>query len=230
MGRLSALSLAAGLALLGITGCDQTKRDFAPPPPMTGRSNGVAAKPTASEAARPTASAPTVVSAKPAAPRMLCKGQDLRPAPKGTLSNAVASGGPTLSATIPFGTGKWIWLNLWAAWCAPCKEEIPRILAWKEKLSAAGVLMDVAFVSLDDDARQMRRFLDSQPENGLRATYWLPEGEGRATWLQGLGLKETTQLPVQALVAPSGQLACVIAGAVEDGDYPAVAAFVGAKK
>ena len=75
----------------------------------------------------------------------------------------------------------------------------------------------------------MRRFLEAQPKDGVRATYWLPEGE-RAGWLGSLGLKESPQLPVQILVAPSGQVACVIEGAVEDRDYPAIASFVGAKK
>jgi hypothetical protein len=35
---------------------------------------------------------------------------------------------------------------------------------------------------------------------------------------------------VQALVAPSGDVSCIIQGAIEDRDYPALAAFVGAKK
>jgi thiol-disulfide isomerase/thioredoxin len=206
-------------------GCDE-KADLPPPPPVTGRSNAVAAKATSTEVT----ATPTVTAAKPAAPRALCKGQDPRPAPKGTLKTAAASGAEAPPGSIAFGVGKWVWLNLWAAWCAPCKEEMPRIIAWKEKLSAAGVMIDLAFVSIDDDERQMRRFLDGQPQGGVRASYWLPEGEGRGSWMGALGLKETTQLPVQALVAPSGQVTCVIQGAVEDGDYPAIAAFLGARR
>jgi hypothetical protein len=106
---------------------------------------------------------------------------------------------------------------------------MPRLVAWQEKLRSAGVLLDLAFVSMDDDERETRRFLEAQPPGGVRATYWLPEGE-RSGWLGALGLKGATQLPVQALVAPSGQVACVIEGAVEDRDYPALAAFVGAKR
>jgi hypothetical protein len=106
---------------------------------------------------------------------------------------------------------------------------MPRITAWQDKLRASGMLIDLAFVSMDDDERQTRRFLDAQPANGVRATYWLPESE-RAGWLGPLGLKPNTQLPVHVLVAPSGQVACVIEGAVEDRDYPSIAAFVGAKK
>jgi hypothetical protein len=35
---------------------------------------------------------------------------------------------------------------------------------------------------------------------------------------------------VQALYAPSGQLACLVQGAIEENDYPAIAAMVGATR
>lgn len=140
------------------------------------------------------------------------------------------SGAQPLPMTPPFGVGKWVWVNLWAAWCGPCKLEMPRLLTWQQKLSASGVLIDLAFVSLDDDERQLRRFLEAQPQAGVRASYWLPDGSMRSSWLAALGVKESPELPVHALVAPSGQITCVIHGAVEDQDYAAIAAFVGARK
>jgi thiol-disulfide isomerase/thioredoxin len=143
---------------------------------------------------------------------------------------AQAPAAQILSPKIPFGVGKWVWINLWAAWCGPCKEEMPRLIAWQDKLRAAGVMIDLAFVSLDDDERQLHRFLEGQPAGGVRASYWLPEGSGRGTWMAGLGLKEMPELPVQALVGPSGEVACVIQGAVEEPDYPAILAFLNAKR
>ncbi|HSN96845.1 MAG TPA: TlpA disulfide reductase family protein, partial [Candidatus Nanopelagicales bacterium] len=134
-----------------------------------------------------------------------------------------------LPASPGFGVGKWVWLNFWAAWCKPCKEEMPRLLGWQQKLRSSGVLIDLVFVSLDDDERQLDRFLQDQPGHGVRASYWLPDGPGRTGWLTGLGLKETPDLPVHAIVAPSGQVTCTIAGAVEDSDYPGIAAFLGAR-
>ena len=194
---------------------------------MTGRANVVAAKETATP---PAPSATASVAAHPTgAQRQLCVGQSPRPAPKGTLKVASAADATPPPANLPIGVGKWVWINLWAAWCGPCREEMPRLAAWQEKLRAAGVLIDLAFVSMDDDERETRRFLEAQPANGVRATYWLPENE-RSGWLGALGLKSSNQLPIHALVAPSGQVACVIEGAVEDRDYPAIAAFVGAKR
>jgi thiol-disulfide isomerase/thioredoxin len=218
--------MRVGLACaIALAGCDENKGDLPPPPPVTGRANAVTAKETATA---PAATAPATATApKPA--RQVCVGQKERGAPKGTLKTAAADGAAAPPTPLPLGVGKWVWVNLWAAWCAPCKEEMPRLVAWQDKLRAAGVLIDLAFVSMDDDTRQMQRFLEAQPQGGVRSTYWLPEGE-RSGWLGSIGLKESAQLPVQILVAPSGQVACVIEGAVEDRDYPAVAAFVGAKR
>jgi thiol-disulfide isomerase/thioredoxin len=222
----SAILTAGALAAAALTGCDDNKTSVPPPPPLTGRANVVAAKETASA---PVATATATAAARPGPARQLCAGQSPRPAPKGALKTAAAPGADAPPVSLPLGVGKWAWINLWAAWCAPCKEEMPRILGWQEKLRAAGVMIDLSFVSLDDDDRETRRFLEAQPPSGVRATYWLPESE-RSGWLGALGLKGSTQLPVQVLVAPSGQVACVIQGAVEDGDYPALATFLGVKK
>ena len=193
---------------------------------MVGRSDALVAKSASTVSTTP----PPSTLERPTAPRKLCAGQDPKPAPKATPKTAAASGTTPPPSPIAFGVGKWVWINLWAAWCAPCKEEIPRLIAWREKLTRGGLLLDLAFVSLDDDERQMRRFLESQPERGLRATYYLPDGDERATWLRALGVKEVQSLPVHALVAPSGLVSCVIQGAVEEGDFPSIRAFLAGTK
>lgn len=225
MGRLSALSVVALAALFGCDN-DGKKPDLPEPPGTAGRSVAVAAKDAG--AATPTVTAKP--SSAPTAPRQLCAAGALqRPAPK-TNPNAVAAPGVAPPSTpIAFGSGKWIWVNLWAAWCGPCKAEIPMLLSWQAKLRQKGVLLDLAFVSIDDDQRQLLRFLETQPAAGLRASYWLPEGSTRGSFLGAVGVKETPELPVQALFAPSGQLSCLIQGAVEERDYPALAAYVGAR-
>lgn len=220
------LSLATLALPLALAACDE--QGSAPPPPPTSRNNAVLAAP-AKPSGQAAASAATAAPQK-AAPRDPCAGQKERPGPKGSMKTKAASGATELPGTIAFGAGKWVWLNFWAAWCGPCKEEMPRLIAWQEKLRKAGVLIDLAFVSLDDDERQLERFLDGQPAAGVRASYWLPEGSTRTSFLSSLNYKDTPELPLQALVSPSGQLACAIQGAVEDRDYDAIAAFVGAKK
>lgn len=230
MKKIVSMGLAA--AALVLAGCDEKLPDSAPPPPMNGRAVAVTAKAVQTAAAPATvATATSPASSAPAGPaRQLCAGQKPRPAPsKGSPKTAAAEGASPPPPTMPIGVGKWTWVNLWAAWCGPCKEEMPRLIGWQKKLSEAGVMIDLVFLSLDDDERQMRRFLEGQPKDGVRATYWLPEGE-RSGWLGALNLKDSPQLPVQILFAPSGQASCVIEGAVEDRDYSAIASFVGAKK
>jgi len=224
MGRLSALILP----LLLLAGCE-TGADK-PAPPVTGRSNAVTT-PNGAAANTAASAAPSAKpSAAPAERRKLCADIPARPAPKGGLKTAAAPGATALPSSISFGVGKWVWVNLWAAWCAPCKEEMPRLQNFQSRLRNAGVLIDLAFVSLDDDERQLSRFLEGQPEAGVRASYWLPEGGGRDGWVGALGVKDAGNLPVHALIAPSGQLACLIQGAVEDADYQAIADIVGAKR
>jgi thiol-disulfide isomerase/thioredoxin len=232
VGRLPALIRAAApLALLSLlslaAGCDGEGKEPAAAPAAQGRSNAVTA-PTGARAPQTTTASAAAPKQAPAAPRKLCEGQSPRAVPTGAISTAAAPGAPALPATIGFGVGKWVWMNFWAAWCKPCKEEMPRLLGWQQKLRASGVMIDLVFVSLDDDQRQLTRFLEEQPGHGVRASYWLPEAQ-RPSWMTALGLKETPDLPVHAIVAPSGQVTCTIQGAVEDSDYPGVAAMLGAR-
>ena len=210
--------------VLGGAACSEGDKPLPPPPPKE-RSNVVvsSAKPTAASGAAAPSASP---SAAPRPPRQLCTGStDGLKTPHGRIKTAQAAGVDPLPTPIAFGAGKWIWVNLWAAWCVPCKEEMPRLLRWQDELRKSGVLLDLVFVSLDEDERQMQRFLDEQPRTGLRATYWLPE-ELRKGWLQPLGISENVQLPVQALVSPRGDVACVINGALEEDDFPQISKVI----
>jgi thiol-disulfide isomerase/thioredoxin len=214
---MAALLLAGGLA-----GCDDDKKTL-PTPPQGKRSEVVqATAPTAPA----TAAAPT---ARPAAPRPpLCATAPAaagRSLPGGGLPHLEAPGTAPLAGKIPTG-GRWTWVNLWAAWCKPCKEEIPLLRSWEAQLAQGGTPIHLAFLSLDDDERQARRFLEAQPASGLRASWWLEEGKGRLAWLEALNLRSEPQLPVHLLFDPQGALRCVIEGAIEPGDLPSVRAVV----
>lgn len=220
--RLARGGMILALALLGPAGCDDESAPLPPPPPKE-RSNVVVATGTS---AATTKAAPTTSSAVPKAPRKVCTGSPSGlQHPKSRIKTAQAGGAGAPPLPIPFGAGKWVWVNLWAAWCGPCKEEMPLLMRWNADFRKAGVLIDLAFVSLDDDDRQLQRFLDEQPASGLRSTYWLPEDMRRA-WLQPLGIRDESKLPVQALVSPKGEVVCVIDGTVEEGDYPQLLALL----
>jgi len=216
----------SALVLLGAalsSGCDTAE-----PPPSRGRSDKVTASGTATAKARASASAS---AAKPAPPRrQLCPSRELQPAPGKIAAARSVTGAPQLPA-LRFGKGRWQWLNVWAAWCKPCKEEMPRLIEWRDKLRATGVPLDLIFLSIDDDEREMMRFMRAQPKTGVRASYWLEAEDDRAKWFESIGFDDTPELPVHALVSPAGKLTCVIKGAMNPSDYPQLAAvFTGKDK
>lgn len=218
LGGLSALAL--------LVACDGDKK---PEPTATPqRSQAVAATATASGEARP---APAASSAAPSAPRkpprQLCAGELDKPGKKladKPVSRAAAPGDKPLPDKLGASPSGWTWLNFWAAWCVPCKEEMPRLLEFEKKL--AGKLR-VVFVSLDDDQRQLDDFLKAQPRAGVRATYWLKEGKEREAWLSAAEIEEDPELPTHLLLDPDGKVRCRVKGAVEDSDFPSLAKIVG---
>ncbi|HOU94248.1 MAG TPA: TlpA disulfide reductase family protein [Polyangiaceae bacterium] len=219
------LAAVGALVLLG-GGCE--RKDQKEIPPATRSRNAAVA----SRASAAPSAAATVVPARSAAPparRTLCEAALERPGkavPEAKFAREAAPGASPVAEALPVG-GQWTWLNFWAAWCVPCKEEIPRLLAWEQKLNAAGISFQVAFVSLDDDARQLRAFLAEQPPTGLRATYWLDDLDRRKEWLEKVGVGGDPELPEHLLIDPKGKIRCVIEGAVEDADYDRVRQLVG---
>jgi thiol-disulfide isomerase/thioredoxin len=111
--------------------------------------------------------------------------------------------------------GRWIWVNFWAAWCVPCKQELPLLFSWQKTLKND---VDFRFISMDDDERQLRDFLEHEGQGGLTETYWLPDGGVRRAWLDALKLQSEPELPLQLLIDPKGMLRCRVQGAVEAAD------------
>jgi thiol-disulfide isomerase/thioredoxin len=219
------LPLVCGVgALLVAAGCDD-KPKKASNAPTGGRSEAVAATGTNAPTAATTPAHPVAVA--PKGPRKLCdRAADNRKVP-GTqkVEHFEAAGQPSLGDRIPTGGGRWVWLNMWAAWCGPCKAEIPLLKSFEQRLQASGVPLQLVFLSLDDDERQGRKFLDEQPATGLKTSFWLPDGKNRTSFLETFRVKEPAALPLHLLFAPTGESKCLIDGAVEEADFAQLQAF-----
>jgi thiol-disulfide isomerase/thioredoxin len=217
--------LCASIALL--LACEEKKE----PGSVTRERSQAVASPAGPAAASGPAAVATASSAtaSPGKPRRaLCGGKLLAEgdaAPKKPLSRRSGPGEAELGELRL--TGSYTWVNFWAAWCVPCREEIPRLLTWEKKLAAEGKSFRVAFISLDDDQRQLEKFLAEQPKTaGLRSTYWLTEGKEREDWLVAAGLDPDPELPVHLLLDEKGRIRCRVQGAVEDADFADLAGLI----
>lgn len=216
---------------LALVGCDSKPEATKA---TTGRSNGVLA-PSGVEAAPPTSngspssSGPTVAKDASRHSRKgdLCAPTKVRGLPTDRISGQGTSSLPFAGGAIP--SGSLTWVNLWAAWCEPCKKELPLLQKWKRDLAKKGVSLELVFVSIDDDQRQLTQFLERNPAS-LSSTYWLEEGPMRDAWLKKAEISADPRLPVHLLVNHGGDVFCQIDGAIEENDFAEVEKMLSAAR
>jgi len=112
--------------------------------------------------------------------------------------------------------GNWLWLNVWATWCKPCVEEMPRIARWREKLGH----VDVAFVSIDETDADVAAFQQAHPDAPRTAR--LADPKAQSDWFKQLGLDGNPPIPIHVFVSPTGHVRCARAGGVREQDYAAI--------
>ena len=127
---------------------------------------------------------------------------------------------PTLDAAAPAEPGTWRWIDVWATWCGPCIAEMPMLEGWQQKLAAEGVSHEFVLLSVDADARDLRKHYLKRPE--FRASQHLANGADLAPWFATNGVPEGTAIPLSLFVDPKGRLRCQRAGALQEHDYASV--------
>jgi cytochrome c biogenesis protein CcmG, thiol:disulfide interchange protein DsbE len=102
--------------------------------------------------------------------------------------------------------GKWVLVNFWASWCAPCKTEAPALETFQSENSAHD--FTVLGINLDDTTGDAMDFV---ARYGL--TYpQLREGDG-ADRRDAYGM---TGFPESFLIDPQGHVALIRRGPVDD--------------
>ena len=63
-------------------------------------------------------------------------------------------------------SGKWVYVDIWATWCTPCKAEIPSLKALEEKYKDG----NIAFVSIsiDNNHAAWEKFVKDKQLGGLQ--------------------------------------------------------------
>ena len=113
----------------------------------------------------------------------------------------------------------WRWVNVWATWCKPCIEEMPRLIAWRDKLAQAGKRVELTFVSVDDADADVAAFRKAHPDTP--PSIRVASADHRAAWLKGLGLDDGA-IPIHLFVSPANRLRCARAGGIREKDFSAI--------
>lgn len=148
------------------------------------------------------------------------------PAGKGPALQWPAMAPPAGGAAPPaLPASGWRWINIWATWCKPCIEEMPRLRAWRDKLTGSGKPFELAFVSVDEGDAEVAEFRKAHPDAPPSVRLADP---GKSTaWFRELGLTGEPPIPVHFFVDPEGRVRCARAGAVREKDYEAIEKLLG---
>jgi cytochrome c biogenesis protein CcmG, thiol:disulfide interchange protein DsbE len=101
--------------------------------------------------------------------------------------------------------GRWVLVNLWASWCEPCRDEAPALERFQRRHQDSGVT--VLGIDVQDNTDDALAFLRDYPTSypQLRSV-----GDERS---EAFG---STGVPENFLVDPSGRLALIWRGPVDD--------------
>lgn len=107
--------------------------------------------------------------------------------------------------------GKWLVVNFWAPWCAPCLEEIPLFAEAQAKLGKEG--LQIIGIALDSSVN-VAQYLAAKPAN-----YPMLMGNAAVdTWAATLGNVQGV-LPYTVIFAPDGHIAHTKMGAFHKTEF-----------
>ena len=138
-------------------------------------------------------------------------------------ASAPAFVAPALAGGELRASTKWRWINVWATWCKPCVEEMPRLLRWQAQLAS----FELQFVSVDESDEVIADYRKQHPSTPPSVRLADPDAQGK--WFAQLGLDAGAPIPVHVLVDPQGRVRCVRAGGVREQDLDAIQAVLAAK-
>jgi thiol-disulfide isomerase/thioredoxin len=126
--------------------------------------------------------------------------------------------------------GQVVFVNFWATWCPPCREEMPSMVALGQELGSRypGQFKMIA-VSVDDDPAAIRSYFASTPFGGpppaMTIAHDADQAVTRAYYSQARGFVPDLKFPETYIVDKAGRLVAYIVGP-RDWSDPTARAFL----
>jgi thiol-disulfide isomerase/thioredoxin len=135
---------------------------------------------------------------------------------------------PKLSGAAPqAASGTWRWINVWATWCKPCLEELPRLHKWQGDLEREGRKVKLVLLSIDESDDELSEFRFKHKD--FIESQRVADPKEHAAFFKSLGLDEGAPVPIHVFVDPQNNVRCVRAGGVRDKDYAAISEVLASK-
>jgi cytochrome c biogenesis protein CcmG, thiol:disulfide interchange protein DsbE len=80
---------------------------------------------------------------------------------RGDTAPSVSLPGIDGTVSVAPRTGRWLYVDFWASWCAPCKRSFPWMNSMHSKYAARG--LDVVAINVDQRRSDADRFLKATP-------------------------------------------------------------------
>ncbi len=126
--------------------------------------------------------------------------------------------------------GQVVFVNFWATWCPPCRDEMPSMVALGQQLAAAhpGQFKMIA-VSVDDDLADVRKYFAAPPfagpPGGMTVAHDADKSVTKAYFTQARGFVPDLMFPETYIVDKTGRLVAYIVGP-RDWSDPTARAFL----
>jgi thiol-disulfide isomerase/thioredoxin len=123
-----------------------------------------------------------------------------------------------------------VFVNFWATWCPPCRDEMPSMISLGQQLAARypGQFKMIA-VSVDDDLADVRSYFAAPPfagpPGGMTVVHDADKSVTKAYFTQARGFVPDLMFPETYIVDKTGRLVAYIVGP-RDWSDPTARAFL----
>ena len=94
--------------------------------------------------------------------------------------------------------GKVVYIDVWATWCPPCRQEIPFLQALENKLHAENI--EFVSISIDDNNQKWKDFVAKE---GLKGVQLIADKAFESQFITDYGI---TQIPTFIIIGKDGKI------------------------